>query len=87
MNCGIGLTHNWGVRRQLITSVTKPVIFSDGLNPSNVVVAIRKVKPYGVDVNSGVDDSKGNTNVATFIDSVKNGKSVLSLECGDAAQR
>lgn len=57
---GTGLTHDWSVTASLIKEYpdTK-FILAGGLNPHNVAVAIKTVKPWGVDVNSGVKASNG----------------------------
>lgn len=53
---GTGHTFDW----QLIPSqLPLPLILSGGLNPDNVVSAIRQTKPWAVDVSSGVEASKG----------------------------
>ncbi|MBN1455327.1 MAG: phosphoribosylanthranilate isomerase [Methanomicrobia archaeon] len=56
---GTGKTHNWATSARLVELSTVPVLLSGGLSPSTVCDAIRAVKPYGVDVASGVESSPG----------------------------
>lgn len=56
---GTGATHDWNISRIIRESFSKPVILAGGLNPDNVGEAIRIVRPYAVDVNSGVSNSDG----------------------------
>ena len=51
---GTGNVHNWEISRELVGSVKLPVFLAGGLNPGNVKEAIGKVKPFAVDVCSGV---------------------------------
>lgn len=59
---GTGLTHNWDVSLLIREAIDKPLILSGGLNPMNVRKAIEVVKPYGVDVASGVEFEPGKKN-------------------------
>jgi phosphoribosylanthranilate isomerase len=52
---GTGAVHDWLVSASLARDLRVPVILAGGLNPSNVGEAIRTVKPYAVDVSSGVE--------------------------------
>jgi phosphoribosylanthranilate isomerase len=51
---GTGRTHNWEISREICARAGVPVFLAGGLNPENVVAAIRQVRPYGVDICSGV---------------------------------
>jgi phosphoribosylanthranilate isomerase len=51
---GTGRVHNWELSRQIRISSKCPVFLAGGLNPENVRLAIETVRPYGVDVCSGV---------------------------------
>lgn len=51
---GTGRTHDWNISRRIVEDVDIPVFLAGGLNPGNVAAAIRQVRPYGVDLCSGV---------------------------------
>jgi phosphoribosylanthranilate isomerase len=51
---GTGIVHNWDISRQIVLNVNVPVFLAGGLTPQNVRYAIEKVRPFGVDVCSGV---------------------------------
>ena len=51
---GTGKVHDWSVSREIVQSVNIPVFLAGGLKPENVRSAIREVRPYGLDLCSGV---------------------------------
>lgn len=51
---GTGRTHDWELSARIVQEVPLPVFLAGGLDPSNVSDAIRAVRPFGVDVCSGV---------------------------------
>ena len=56
MQGGTGVTFDWTL---IPESMPLPVILSGGLDAENVAAAIRQVRPYAVDVSSGVEAAKG----------------------------
>lgn len=56
---GEGTAFDWAALKPLAAGLTKPLILAGGLNPENVGEAIRALRPYGVDVSSGVESSRG----------------------------
>ena len=60
---GTGQTCDWNTAARIVESVGIPVFLAGGLTPENVAQAIGMVKPFGVDVSSGVENSPGNKNL------------------------
>jgi phosphoribosylanthranilate isomerase len=81
---GTGLTHDWSVSRTIRDAIRpRPVILAGGLDPSNVVEAIHRVQPFGVDVNSGVSRTRGvkaSDRVGRFVSAVESVRGTRSHE-------
>jgi phosphoribosylanthranilate isomerase len=52
---GTGETHDWTRAAALVGALDTPLVLAGGLTPENVGRAVRTVRPYGVDVASGVE--------------------------------
>lgn len=69
---GTGQTVDWALAGEAAKAA--PVLLAGGLTPHNVREAIEQVRPYGVDVSSGVEASPGRKDpekLATFIQAVR----------------
>ena len=53
---GTGEAFDWGLTPQRLA---RPVVLSGGIDAGNVGEAIRRVRPWAVDVSSGVESAKG----------------------------
>ncbi|MEO0477182.1 MAG: phosphoribosylanthranilate isomerase, partial [Planctomycetota bacterium] len=56
---GSGMTFDWAGLVKVKGHLAKPIILAGGLTPDNVGDAIRTVRPYAVDVSSGVESARG----------------------------
>lgn len=67
-----GRTHDWGISRRIAETSDLPVILSGGLTHRNVADAVRRVRPYGVEVCSGVrrDGELDTSLLVQFLESV-----------------
>lgn len=73
---GTGKTFDWRLAIE-IKKLGIPVILAGGLDPSNIDQAIRTVKPYAVDINSGVEERPGKKNFSlmkALMEKVRRGK-------------
>jgi phosphoribosylanthranilate isomerase len=69
---GGGVSFDWSL---IPAHLPLPVILSGGLNAGNIVEAVRRVRPWAVDVSSGVEVSKGikdEAKIAAFCEGVRN---------------
>jgi len=69
-----GKIHNWDISKKIVASSKKLVFLAGGLNPDNVEKAIKKVQPYAVDVNSGIESEprkKDHDLMKDFIETTK----------------
>jgi phosphoribosylanthranilate isomerase len=76
---GIGRQADWDIARRLAANTR--LMLAGGLTPENVEAAIRHVRPWGVDVSSGVEQVRGIKDpdrIVSFINAVR------QLECADA---
>ncbi len=51
---GTGRVHDWAISRRVVATVDRPVFLAGGLDPGNVGRAVATVRPFGVDLCSGV---------------------------------
>lgn len=68
---GTGMAFDW---TRVPDDFTRPVILAGGLTPDNVREAVRTVRPWAVDVSSGVESAPGRKDVnrmQTFIEQVR----------------
>lgn len=56
---GTGRPSDWSIAQEIVSKSKMPIILAGGLNPYNISSAIKRVKPYGIDVNSGVESRIG----------------------------
>ena len=66
---GDGKTFDW----ELLKHTTRPYFLAGGLNPENAAGAVKRLRPYAVDVSSGVekDGFKDPDRIRDFVDKVR----------------
>ena len=75
---GTGSQFDWAL---IPSSCTLPIILAGGLEAANAIQAIQMVKPYALDVSSGVEVKKGikdSLKMAAFIKQVNEGNRIIT---------
>jgi phosphoribosylanthranilate isomerase len=73
---GTGEQFNWDLALEA-RQWGRPIFLAGGLTPENVAAAVLRVKPFGVDVSSGVEAAPGrkdHAKVRAFIQAAKGGE-------------
>lgn len=68
---GTGVPLNWGVVARIPPLISVPLILAGGLTIQNVGAAIEQVRPYGVDIISGVESAPGVKDAALVAEFVR----------------
>ena len=71
---GTGEETDWSVIEQLDRATLPPILVAGGLTPANVADVIRRTRPWGVDVSSGVESEHGKKSperMAEFVEAVR----------------
>lgn len=80
---GTGRTHDWSISREIVRKIHLPVWLAGGLKVTNLQDAIDQVQPFGVDVETGVQNTDGSKNyelIKEFIEIARgysNGREIL----------
>jgi len=75
---GTGRVHDWMFSRMVAEAVKpKPTILAGGLTPENVEEAVNAVRPYAVDVSSGVESKPGLKDPVKIRMFIENAKMVM----------
>jgi len=77
---GSGHTFDWN---RIPRGLDIPIILAGGLKPENVAAAIGSVRPYGVDVSSGVEIEKGIKDrvlIQDFVNAVREGDRIYEID-------
>jgi phosphoribosylanthranilate isomerase len=76
---GTGATSDWSVMKQLIENCPLPAFLAGGINPSNVKAALEQVRPFGIDLCSGVEREYGQKDAEKIKNLMKTVKEVKSV--------
>lgn len=70
---GTGRVHDWTISRKIREAIEVPLFLAGGLKPRNVKEAVEKVRPFGIDVCSGLrtDNRLDEAKLAAFVEQIR----------------
>jgi phosphoribosylanthranilate isomerase len=75
---GTGVPFDWSAARTLFASASLHLVVAGGLTAQNVAQAIAQLKPWGVDVSSGIEASPGRKDPALLARFLQNARGVTA---------
>ncbi|MBW1965624.1 MAG: N-(5'-phosphoribosyl)anthranilate isomerase, partial [Deltaproteobacteria bacterium] len=66
-----GETFDWSIAIEAKKVLSRPIILAGGLKPENIAQAVKQVRPWGVDVSSGVENAPGKKNIDLVADFIR----------------
>ena len=69
---GTGQVCDWGMAREVVEFSPVPVFLAGGITPANAKEAISQVRPYGIDLSSGVEKTPGRKDPEKISELMKN---------------
>ncbi|PCJ62536.1 MAG: N-(5'-phosphoribosyl)anthranilate isomerase [Planctomycetota bacterium] len=72
---GTGIKCDWDLAAKILEKSNANIFLAGGLTAENVNSAVQQVSPMGVDVSSGVEESKSNKDIVMVEDFILNAKS------------
>lgn len=71
---GTGVAFDWSEHSGMTAQTSTPLLLAGGLNADNVGVALKHMRPWGVDVSGGIEQEKGvkdHTRMKQFVEAVR----------------
>ena len=73
---GTGQTCDWDTAEKIVKAIDIPIFLAGGINPENVCNAVIKVRPYGIDLSSGVEKAPAEKDSEKILKLVNNIRSI-----------
>ena len=73
---GTSQTCNWDTAKKIVSAINIPIFLAGGINPKNVCDAVIKVRPYGIDLSSGVEKAPAEKDPKKILELVNNIRSI-----------
>ena len=69
---GTSQTCNWDTAEKIVRAINIPIFLAGGINPENVCDAVKKVRPFGIDLSSGVEKAPAEKDPKKILELVNN---------------
>ena len=67
---------DWDTAEKIVKAIDIPIFLAGGINPENVCDAVKKVRPYGIDLSSGVEKAPAEKDPEKILELVNNIRSI-----------